>query len=471
MIFSNEPRPEDLKSLADVKLMPFWLDDAARPEPVAALTGSIEADLVVVGAGFTGLWTALLAKEADPGREVVLIESGETAGGASGRNGGFVSASLTHSFQNGLSRWPAELSDIIRMGHENLDAIENAIQRYRIECDFIRSGELNLALREEQAEDFKEERDISARYGETLTFLDRDEVRARVDSPTYLAGLFNPSNGMVNPARLSWGLRRACLERGVRLFERSPAKRLEDLGETVVVRAAQGRVRARRVALATNAFPPLLRRISYYVVPVYDYALMTEPLTPAQRDSIGWRGREGLSDSDNQFHYYHITAEGRILWGGYDALYYWNNGMGPHLENRPETFARLAAHFFQTFPQLEGLRFTHAWAGAIDTCSRFTAFWGTALKRKVSYVAGYTGLGVGASRFGAQVMLDLLDGRETERVALKMVRTKPAPIPPEPFRSPIINFTRWSLAQADRRGGRRNLWLKLLDALGLGFDS
>lgn len=155
MIFSNEPRPEDLKSLADVKLLPFWLDDAARPEPVAALTESIEADLVVVGAGFTGLWTALLAKEADPGREVVLIESGETAGGASGRNGGFVSASLTHSFQNGLSRWPAELSDIIRMGHENLDAIENAIQRYRIECDFIRSGELNLALREEQAEDRK----------------------------------------------------------------------------------------------------------------------------------------------------------------------------------------------------------------------------------------------------------------------------------------------------------------------------
>jgi glycine/D-amino acid oxidase-like deaminating enzyme len=169
------------------------------------------------------------------------------------------------------------------------------------------------------------------------------------------------------------------------------------------------------VALATNAFPPLLKRLSYYVVPVYDYALMTEPLSPAQRDSIGWHGREGVSDASRQFHYTRTTADGRILWGGYDAVYYWNNGFGTHLETSQEMFGRLAEHFFQTFPQLEGLRFSHAWGGAIDTCSRFAPFWGTAHHGRTAYSMGFTGLGVGATRFGAKVMLDLLDDKRTER--------------------------------------------------------
>jgi glycine/D-amino acid oxidase-like deaminating enzyme len=207
------------------------------------------------------------------------------------------------------------------------------------------------------------------------------------------------------------------------------------------------------------------------VVPVYDYVLMTEPLTLIQREAIGWYGREGLSDTGRQFHYTRTTADGRILWGGYDAIYYWNNGFGPHLEREQDSFGRLAGHFFQAFPQLEGLRFTHAWGGAIDTCSRFSPFWGTAHHGKTAYVMGYTGLGVGASRFGARVILDLLDGCPTERTALEMVRTKPLPFPPEPFRSIGINLSRWSMAQADRNQGRENLWLRMMDWLGLGFDS
>jgi glycine/D-amino acid oxidase-like deaminating enzyme len=206
-------------------------------------------------------------------------------------------------------------------------------------------------------------------------------------------------------------------------------------------------------------------------VPVYDYVLMTEPLTPSQRDSIGWHGREGLSDGNNQFHYFRTTKDGRILWGGFDAIYYWNNGFGPHLENNPASFARLAEHFFQAFPQLEGLRFTHAWSGAIDTCSRFSPFWGTAHHGKTVYSMGYTGLGVGATRFGAQVMLDLLDNKKTERTELEFVRTKPLPFPPEPLRSIGINLSRWSLDQADKHEGRENLWLKTMNWLGLGFDS
>jgi glycine/D-amino acid oxidase-like deaminating enzyme len=471
MIFSNTPRPETLKSLADVKLMPFWLDDPARPEPASALTENIKADLVVIGAGFTGLWTALTAKQADPARDVVLLEAGETGCGASGRNGGFVASSLTHSFQNGLNRWPKELRKLVELGHKNLDGIEETIKQFNIECDFIRSGEINVANEEYQIEELREEAEHSAQYGENIQFLDQHQMRTIANSPTYLAGILDHSVAMVNPAQLAWGLRRACLEVGVRLFEGTQVTALEEKRDSVVIKTSYGQVESKKVALATNAFPPLLKHLSFYVVPVYDYVLMTEPLSTEQRAAIGWDGREGLSDNGNQFHYYRTSADGRILWGGFDAIYYRNNEVALHLENRPESFARLAEHFFQTFPQLTGLRFTHAWGGVIDTCSRYTAFWGKAYHTKVAYALGYTGLGVGASRFGAQVMLDLLDDKKTERTELQMVKSKPFPFPPEPFRLPIVNFTRWSLNRADDNGGKRNLWLKILDAMGLGFDS
>ena len=206
-------------------------------------------------------------------------------------------------------------------------------------------------------------------------------------------------------------------------------------------------------------------------MPVYDYVLVTEPLSPAQLDAIGWRNRQGVGDAANQFHYYRLTADNRILWGGYDAVYYYGSRIDDSLDQRPATFAKLAAHFFETFPQLEGLSFSHTWGGVIDTCTRFCAFFGTAMAGRLAYAAGYTGLGVGASRFGARVLLDLLSGQRTELTELEMVRTRPLPFPPEPVRAAGINLTRWSLDRADGNDGRRNLWLRGLDRVGLGFDS
>jgi glycine/D-amino acid oxidase-like deaminating enzyme len=230
-------------------------------------------------------------------------------------------------------------------------------------------------------------------------------------------------------------------------------------------------VHARHVALGTNAFPSPVRRLRLYTVPVYDYALMTEPLTPDQLASVGWSGRQGLDDVTNQFHYYRLTSDHRILWGGYDAIYHFGRQVRPSYDQRPATFELLARQFFETFPQLEGLRFSHRWGGAIDTCTRFCAFFGTAYGGRAAYALGYTGLGVGATRFGAEVMLDLLGGADTERTRLGLVRSKPLPFPPEPFAWTGIEATRRSLAQADRNQGRRNLWLRGLDRLGLGFDS
>ena len=432
----------------------------------------MSCDLLVVGAGFTGLWTALLAKQEDPERDVVLVEGGRVADGATGRNGGFVASSLTHGFANGAERWPDDMPKLLRLGHENLDAIERTVDELGIDCDLIRSGELDVAVEPYQLAGLEEHVAAAAAMGEPVTLLSAEEVRARVDSPTYLGAALDASGvALVDPARLAWGLRQACLDVGVRLHENTPIRRLMDNAGHMVATADAGVITADHVALATNAYPPLLKRLSHYVVPVYDYVLVTEPLTDQQREAVGWTGREGVSDTGNQFHYYRTTSDGRILWGGYDAIYHRGNGFGPQFENNQESYEMLAEHFLQTFPQLRGIRFSHAWGGAIDTCSRFSAFWGTAHDGRVAYVSGYTGLGVGASRFGAATMLDLLDGRETERTSLEMVRTKPLPFPPEPIRSLGIGWTTASLKKADARQGRRNLWLQVLDRLGLGFDS
>jgi glycine/D-amino acid oxidase-like deaminating enzyme len=214
-----------------------------------------------------------------------------------------------------------------------------------------------------------------------------------------------------------------------------------------------------------------VRKLSRYVVPVYDYVLMTEPLSASQSDSIGWRNRQGIGGSGNQFLYYRPTRDGRILFGGYDAVYYFASRMHPALEQRDRTFSRLATLFGETFPQLDGVRFTHAWAGAIDTCSRFCVYFDRSFGGRVVSAAGFTGLGVGASRFAARVMLDLLSGHETELTRLGLVRRKPVPFPPEPLRFAGIQLTRWSLGRADRHGGRRNVWLRTLDRAGMGFDS
>ena len=472
MPYSNHIRKETLKSMADASHIPFWLDDPARPAPEPELTKSMSTDLLVVGAGFTGLWTALLAKEANPAREVVILEAGEAATGATGRNGGFMDASITHGIHNGLARWPKEFPTLLAVGVANLNEIEETIKRLGIECDYLRTGDVSMASEPYQVEELKAEMEMSARYHIRSEFYDRERVQEIVKSPFFIAGLNHPDHAaLVNPAQLAWGLRKACIDLGVQLYEHSAVTKLVEENKHVLAYTQHGQVRALRVALATNAFPPLLKPLSHYVIPVYDYVLVTEPLTPAQRASVGWYGREGLSDASRQFHYTRTTADGRILWGGYDAIYYWNNGFGPHLESGPASFARLAEHFFQAFPQLERIRFTHAWGGAIDTCSRFSPFWGTAHHGKTAYVMGYTGLGVGASRFGALVLMDILDDCQTERTALEMVRTKPLPFPPEPLRSIGIHLSRWSMAQADNNEGHENLWLRAMNWLGLGFDS
>ncbi|GAA2326051.1 FAD-dependent oxidoreductase [Dactylosporangium salmoneum] len=454
------------RALADALPRPFWLEDPGRPAAEAPLTADIEADLLVIGGGYCGLWTALLAKQATPGRDVALIEGEKAGWAASGRNGGFVDASLTHGPENGRRHFADDLAALAGLSAENFAGFAQTLQEHDIDAEFAAEGFLAVATEPHQVADLR------ARAGENAEFLEDNALAAMVRSPLLRAGLFSrEGHALVHPAKLAWGLKRACLRLGVRIFEHTAATAVRDDGGAVRVETPHGAIRARRVALATNGFPSLLRRNRRLTLPVYDYALMTEPLTPAQLEDIGWTGRFGISDAGRQFHYYRKSADNRILWGGYDAVYHRGGAIRPEYDQRPETFARLADHFLRTFPQLEGVRFTHAWGGMIDMSTRLNAFHGTAMDGKLAYSSGFTGLGVAATRFAAAVMIDLLAGADTPRTRLRMVRSRPRPIPPAPLRYPAVQLVRGAIARADRNGGRDGLILKAANAFGYSFDS
>jgi glycine/D-amino acid oxidase-like deaminating enzyme len=471
---TTPPTAAHRAAYADAQPRPFWLERLPARAPEPPLAGTVDADLCIVGGGFTGLWAALHAKADDPARDVVLLEAHTIGFGASGRNGGFVIGSLTHGLENGLARFADEIELLERLGRENLDGLVADVRRHGIDCDLELTGELTPVVAAYQDDWPAEGRELHERFGyDVEVFPDAAAMQAEVASPLFRGGLWiRDAGGVLDPAKLAVGLLRAVRAAGVRVHERTPATGVDETADGVLVRCAGGAaVRARRAILATSAFPPLLRAIRRYVVPVYDYALMTEPLSAAQRDAIGWRRRQGIGDGGNQFHYYRLTDDERILWGGFDAVYRFGGPVRDDLDDHDPTFARLAQNFLTTFPQLDGIRFTHRWGGAIDTCSRFSVFFGTAVRGRVSYATGYTGLGVAATRFGARVALDLADGRETEATRSRYVRRKPVPFPPEPLRTAVIQLTRNRLAAADRRDGRRGLWLGTLDRLGLGFDS
>jgi glycine/D-amino acid oxidase-like deaminating enzyme len=456
-------------ALADSEQRVFWLDSPDAPEPLAPLQGEQRCEVAIVGGGFTGLWAALLAA---PHEDVVVLEGDRCGWAASGRNGGFLDASLTHGLENGLARWPDEIDTLLELGRENIADIRQTVGERGIDAAWEERGFIDVATRAHELERLAEAAEIARRHGENVELLGREAVRAEVDSPTYLGGLLTRGGGaLVDPARLAWGLRRAALEDGARIFEGTSVTGMRREGDGVVLETAEGRLHATRVVLATNASRPLVRAIGRYVIPVYDYVLVTEPLSAGRRSAIGWEGRQGFADSGNRFHYYRLTADDRILWGGYEAVYHRGNGMRAELEESAEVFNLLAHNFAETFPQLEGIRFTHRWAGAIDTCSRFCVTFGKALGGRAAYAVGYTGLGLAASRFGARVALDLVHGRETELTRLELVRSRPLPFPPEPLRYAVVEATRRALIRADEQRGRRGLWLRALDRVGAGFDS
>ena len=464
--------PYYLQALADSRYAPLWLDQGERPSSLEALVGEERCQLLIVGGGLTGLWGALQAKERRPDLDVILIEATEIGEGASGRNGGFLDSSLAHGSLNTDVHFPGEGDRLEELGHQNLVEFVDSLENHGIEAGYEGVGLLTVATNPTRAHALREKYEAENAEGSDVVWFDKEEIRREIDSPTFFAGLWNRDgkDGLIDPAALCWGLKEKVLSLGVRIFENTPMRAMSPDGQGMKLTASQGSIRCDRILMGTNAYPTPIRRARRSVIPVWDYALATEPLSSDQLASVGWQRRQGLGDHVNMFYYSRLTQDNRITWGGSGSVTY---RYGSRIDSRraddPELFAALSKQFFQTFPQLEGIRFTHRWNGLIASTTRFCMVPGTAFDGRVAWAIGYTGLGVGATRFGARIALELLGYDPTEILDMQFVKKPAMAWPPEPFRWLGVTLTRHEMLRADRNHGRRGLWLKLLDRFNLGF--
>ncbi len=449
--------PIAARALRDTAPAVFWTDRADAPPPAAAYAGQGSADLVVVGGGLTGLWAAIEAKRREPARDVVVLESGRLASGASGRNGGFLAESLTHGLAHGVRTWPDELPTLLRMGRENLREIRDLLAAEDVDAQLHVAGKSVVAVKESQLVHLEAALALNLAYGEDASLLDGGQARADVASPSYVGALrVRTGNATVNPALLTWGLARVAERLGVRIHEDSPVTGLDRAGPAVLVRVPHGALRTGRVVLATSAFPPLLRRLRGRVIPVLDHVLVTEPLSTMQWDQLGWRDRQGMTDLGNRFHYYRATHDGRILFGGYDATYHFGGAAPEDSPSRVPVVPDARGSLLRDVPPARGplLQPSLVRRHRHDVEVHPDVRYGPRRTRRRT-PSNFMGLGVGASRFGARVALDLVDGRRTERTALRMVTTRPVPFPPEPVRYPLIRVTPVALARTGPGAGAR----------------
>jgi glycine/D-amino acid oxidase-like deaminating enzyme len=457
--------PDAARALATSTAESYWLSTVGTPAPPRMLAGDESTDLAVVGGGFIGLWTALLAKERAPDRDVVVIERELVGHGASGRNGGMLMTQLLAR----ASLFAPDEHRITELEYANHREYIETLSRYGIDCDLQDcDGELVVALRPWQVELLDEmARTASAVGKRDVRILDRAEVQARIHSETFLGGLLLPHEAkLLNPAKVTVGLREACESLGVRIFEQSEAVSIEDHGSALTVRCPLGSVRCDRVALATYAHRSMLAEINRRRVPTYNHILATEPLTPAQLEAVGWAGREALVSANSLFHYHRLTVDNRILWGWVDGTVPLGLRPSAEYDDMPEVFAHMATEFFEAFPELGGVQFTHRWGGALDISSRRAPFFTTKLGGRLASVNGFS-TGVAGSRFAANVLLDLLEGAATERTRLRLVQNKPRtlPYPPAAITRMLASLTLRSLA-AYTETGKENPYLRTVRGLG-----
>jgi len=464
--------------LKDAVARPLWHDPEIMRAPEPALSGSADCELLIVGGGYTGLWAALQAKERKPDIDIIVIEQTFVGDGASGRNGGFLSSSIAHGETNIDAQFPGEADKLEQLGEQNIKELLEALERYDIDAHYEKTGVTNVALDPEAAVRLYEEFLVRQASGEDVVWYDKEGMREQVNSPKFYGGCWQRGHqdGVVDPMRLCLGLKNVLLNQlGVRIFEGTRLKKVMPDGKTSMRAICEGgEIQSEKVLMATNAYTNPYRKINRAIVPVWDYQIATEPLTPQQLDLINWgktESRHALSDFTNLFHYFRLTRDNRITWGGGGAVRsYFNRGIDIKYMDAPARYAQLATEFFHMFPQLEGnVKFSNKWGGIIASSTRFCMVPGVAYDGRLAWSVGYTGHGVSASRFGARIGIELLGYKPSEVIRMQFVTKNATPWPPEPFRWIGIRLTEHALARADRNGGKRGLWLKLLDMMGFGF--
>ncbi len=450
----------------------YWLGSRPRT-PSPALEGRQEGGIVVVGAGFTGLWTALHLKRLDPSADVAVVEQGIAAYGASGRNAGMLAETIDHGHELAVAHFGHdEARRLATLGRDNAAELTGFLETNGIDCDFERTGQLHVALHERQVEDLSATLECARALGVTnLRLLSREDVRAEIHCALYQAGLFNPNGGILDPVKLVDGLKREAVKLGVRVFERSKVMALVDRGAGIVVRTPHGELHARKAILGLSAYTHhLLPHLSFRFIPFYDYIVVSEPLSAAQLEAIGWKNRAGVADVRTFFKYYRLTKDNRVLWGTSEAKYYSGNRVDPACDHSEPQYAELRSSFAEHFPALGKVEFPYAWGGPIDATTRFTPFFGEARGGRVLYGLGYTGHGIGTTHLAGKILAHKALGRPSPLLDLQLVRKKPFPYPPEPLRTLAVNAVSRALRRVDK-GEKPSLLLRALDAMGIGLSS
>ncbi len=450
----------------------YWLDAHAE-EPGPPLAGSERADVVVVGGGFTGLWTAIHLLTLEPSLGVTVIERERVAYGASGRNAGILSDTIDHSHALAVDHFgEAEAIRLAKLGRANVDEMLGFLAARGIDCDLHRGGIFTAALSPAHVEGLEESIEQARSVGVTdWRLLGRDAMRAEIHSELYHGGLFNPAGAVLDPVKLCAGLAREARRLGATIHERSPVVALEPEEAGVRVRTEQGAVRAPTCVLGTSAYThTLLPLTRFRFLPLYDYVLVSERLSPSERELIGWRGGQGVNDARSFFNYYRMTADGRVLWGTSDAAYYPPNRVDLACDHSERHYRELRESFAAHFPALAELEFPYAWGGAICATTRFTPYFGRALGGAVLYGLGFTGHGIGTTHLAGKILAHLALRRGSPLLDLQIVRDLPFPYPPEPIRNWAVSQVRTALKRLDQ-GEEPSLLLRCLDALGIGLSS
>jgi glycine/D-amino acid oxidase-like deaminating enzyme len=445
----------------------FWWRSLGGPLPQRApLPGSLEADVAIVGAGYTGLWTAYYLKRARPQLRVVILEAQRSGFGASGRNGGWATGFFSgppRAYERGGRGAFAELQ---RAMFESVDEIARVLDEQRIDADLVKGGHLAVALDAAQAQRLRARAGRLGALGiapPDLRELSGDELAQRVRVAGARMALFSPHAARVHPAKLVAGLAQAVERLGVTIYEGTPVRELRP-GEARTDGAA---VRARWVVRATEGYTASLRGMRRALVPMNSSMVVTEPLEASAWEEIGWHGAEVLDDAAHVFVYLQRTADGRIAIGGRGVPYRFASRTNGDGHTAAATVDSLRGKLQSMFPALAGVEIEHAWSGVLGVSRDWCPSIGADADTGQAWAGGYVGEGVAAANLAGRTLRDLLLGERSALTALPWVGRRPRRWEPEPFRWGAIRGVYSLYRQADRierRSGRASRLARLVDA-------